>query len=133
VFLCPRQWRWAVSQAPARGFGLSKILLNATCTPLVGIQSNFTTMFGLMQSCAWKQELAVTKVMALLSRCLVGAFITSPSVIFCMIFFIAQFKLTTITYQIHVQWTRQFRVIDSSGSPSHKHLCVSRMSKYTDL
>ena len=32
-----------------------------------------------------------------------------------------------------LQWTRQFRVIDSSGSPSHKHFCFSRMSKYIDL
>jgi len=32
-----------------------------------------------------------------------------------------------------LQWTRQFRVIDSSGSPSHEHFCFSRMSRYTDL
>jgi len=25
--------------------------------------------------------------------------------------------------QLTIQWTRQFRVIDSSGSPSHKHFC----------
>ena len=34
---------------------------------------------------------------------------------------------------LHIQWTRQFRVIDSSGSPSHIHFCFFRMPKYTDL
>ena len=41
--------------------------------------------------------------------------------------------LTQQTKFTRLQWTRQFRVIDSSGSPSHKHFCFSRMSKYTDL
>jgi len=40
---------------------------------------------------------------------------------------------TFLSALIILQWTRQFRVIDSSGSPSHKHFCFSRMSKYTDL
>jgi len=28
-----------------------------------------------------------------------------------------------------IQWTRQFRVIDSSGSPSHKHVCFFKNVK----
>jgi len=44
-----------------------------------------------------------------------------------------QLQLYTAKSQYWLQWTRQFRVIDSSGSPSLKHFCFSRMSKYTDL
>jgi len=46
----------------------------------------------------------------------------------------SRFKLVSTTVEtIWVQWTRQFRVIDSSGSPSHKHFCFSRMTKYTNI
>ena len=31
--------------------------------------------------------------------------------------------LMTTSTQHNIQWTRHFRVIDSSGSPSHKHFC----------
>jgi len=40
--------------------------------------------------------------------------------------------LSIVLALARIQWTRQFRVIDSSESPSHKYFCFSRILKYTD-
>jgi len=57
---------------------------------------------------------------------------------FCVpIYAVIQLPVSCLCEKTHtfniLQWTRQFRVIDSSGSPSHKHCPFSRMSKYIDL